>query len=202
MTSRPVCLATRRTLAGEDLGPDALGRARAHATSCPECSGLLGDEEPERNVHRTSSRTLLLRGLVLAVAAVQLALALPWLFGHNLVLGGHAAPEHLTRDGAFGVIASVAGAITAVRARASVPMLWVCVALSALQMVTGAVDDAGHHVNLHFESAHAVLLVLASLVAVLVVMQRPPAVSTRRRPQLRSVAGPVTRGHGSDSVKR
>src|SRR5437879_5148377 len=136
MNRRRECLVARQMIAGDDLTPDVVRAARAHTTSCPSCSALLDDDVPRRRLPRMANSTNVLRGLIIAAVVTQLTFAVPWLFGHSLIhLGGHAARDHLTRDGALGVIASIAGALTALRARASVPMLWVCVAVTALQTI-------------------------------------------------------------------
>jgi heme A synthase len=78
-----------------------------------------------------------------------------------------ASAEHLTRDGALGVIAGFAALFVLVRRNYARAMTAVVAAGVLLQILLGIIDDHDHHVEISFELLHVliigilVLLVLA-----------------------------------------
>jgi hypothetical protein len=78
---------------------------------------------------------------------------------------GTASNEHLTRDGALGLLAATAGALTAWRPRWAAAMTGCCVAVLGLQLVGGVHDGHDNGVTVRFEAIHVAVLVIAGLVA-------------------------------------
>jgi hypothetical protein len=168
-------------------------RARRHVSTCPYCAGELDDEDTAVLLQRLDRvrprRAPRLRVVLAALAGVQVAVALPWLFGWNPlgILGGHALAAHLTRDGAIGVIVGVAGITTAWQPRQAVPMLVMALAALGMQVFGFAIDENHDRVTALFEVQH--LLVLAVTVGIaLFALRRPgPITDPDRPPGLRVV---------------
>jgi hypothetical protein len=188
MTIETTCAIASRVLLNPDASVFEQRRAVAHQQSCPLCASMAdiaSDLSSERDVHfpdqvlgRLSrvrpAPSRLACALLALMAVAQGVFSLPWVLGHN-PLGrfiGTATPEHLTRDGALGVLVSVAGIVTAWRPRYSYAMLAVCGAIVVLQLGAGAVDEHGSAVGLHFEIIHVLALAIASAVG-LIAFRRP-----------------------------
>ncbi len=144
----------------------------------------LADHTLQRLDDLRPARSPVLRGVLAAVAVIQLVLSVPWLVGSNpwsSVLGD-VPSSHLTRDGAIGVAAATAGLLTAWRTRYALAMLAVAGVSLAMQVLGGAVDSA---VASDFEVVHAIALLIVVLVfAVAMRRERAPgpgAVDPRRR---------------------
>ncbi|MEZ5343703.1 MAG: hypothetical protein R2706_20390 [Acidimicrobiales bacterium] len=165
-----VCDEVLSILAQPGLSDDnALHRARIHSATCPHCSAQLEDgvasDAPAFGPKAVSNS---LRIVLVGVAALQLAIAVPWLLGRNPLgdLGDHVEVAHLTRDGALGLTTAIAGLLTAWRPRYAVPAVAVsCVALLA-QFAMAFVDDHAHRVGLAFEGIHIVTVAIVALVAI------------------------------------
>jgi hypothetical protein len=190
-----VCQETLGVLLGPSSSPENVVRAaRAHAAVCPSCSAALDDPGAAGRVLATvlpsepvgqGAHGSLLRALLGGLSGVQLAVAAPWLFGHNVAgFLGRAAGEHLTRDGALGLVAAAVGLTVATRPRTALGLRYVVLAVVVMQLVAGAVDEHDALVALHFEAAHA----LVAAIAVLVVAVSLPArlrLAPRRPPPAR-----------------
>ena len=182
-----LCDDARLTL--RNPGADDLSRRRAtaHQSSCVACSSLNDvDMRLKRLVGNTETSTLPIAlaahrpriskptRILLAVAAlVQATIAGPWLIGLNPLssLLGRATPEHLTRDGALGMVIAVAGVVTVWRARYSFAMLGLCGAVVLMQTLGTLVDGHDGDVGVSFEKVHAIALAIVGLV-VLTAMRR------------------------------
>jgi hypothetical protein len=119
---------------------------------------------------------------------VQLAIAVPWLFGHNPVaVVGHAASDHLVRDGTIGFVIAIAGLIAAYDPARARTLCIVCLTALAIQLSAGLFDEHDHHVTVHFELTHLLAIAIVALVAL--IARRAPygPARTQRRPQLRRV---------------
>jgi hypothetical protein len=197
MTARPRCAESLAVLLDARSGgtPDAeaLRRAHAHAAACPECAAALEDTDAPRRVQARfarcpgrAPRTLVAPLAVLSF--VQLAIAVPWLFGHNPIgVAGHAASEHLVRDGTIGFVIAIAGLIAAFDPARARTLCLVSLAALAIQLSAGLFDEHDHRVNVHFELTH--LLAIAIVVLVALVARRAPygPARTEPRPRLRPV---------------
>lgn len=174
-------------LAPDEHDADALRRARAHAAGCLRCAGVLDDDGAADRVlvelarerpaaHRAA------RVLLAVVAAAQLAVALPWLFGFNVLssVGGAVATSHLTRDGALGVAVGAAGLFTVWRPAFSKAMVLVCTVPMLVQLVSSLADSVDSRVGFQVELVH---LVTPLVVVLALVVGRPPrSPRTDRRP--------------------
>ncbi|HEY3672454.1 MAG TPA: hypothetical protein VGN51_16080, partial [Acidimicrobiia bacterium] len=110
---------------GEASDPDAYRRARAHASVCPRCASSYDDPDASRRVierHQIDvpGPSPRLRVLLVVVAAAQLVLACPWLFGASLVPDHQVTAAHLTRDGALGLLIACVALVSAWRPRYAV----------------------------------------------------------------------------------
>jgi hypothetical protein len=153
-------------------------RARAHASRCPRCSGAYdtaGRDDPLGgfDADRLQPAAWLRIGLGV-IAAVQLVLAGPWLFGHSIIPDPHVAVAHLTRDGALGLVIGSLGLLTAWRPRYAYSTLLVGVLVLTLQVVSGLTDHDATAASESFELIH--LLVVTIVCGMLAV-----AVDVRRR---------------------
>lgn len=189
------CRSAMTVLLGDPgaVGDRELQEARSHAARCPRCASALDDPGAAQRVlaglgaHRPSRRPWL-RPALTGLSLVQLVVGVPWLFGASGVTTLLAEPStaHLARDGALGIAVGTAGMAVALRPRFARPMLAVCLAVLAMHLVAGAVDERAGDVPLHFELAHLPALAVISLVALSSVPER--VVARRERPApLRSV---------------
>jgi hypothetical protein len=172
---------------------EAVRRANAHVAVCPECAAALDDTDAPRRVEARfarhpgrAPRTLVVPLVVLSL--VQLAIAVPWLFGHNPVgVVGHAASEHLVRDGTIGFVIAIAGFIAAYDPGRARTLCLVCIAALAIQLSAGLFDEHDHHVTVHFELTHLLAIAIVALVALIARSAPYGPARTERRPQLRPV---------------
>lgn len=189
--------AARSDVARSNAARDAsaeLRAARRHVASCPSCASLIDDTGSAERVlatlarHRPTQRPRL-RIVLGVIAALQCALALPWLFDVNPVafLGNDVDSSHLTRDGAIGVIVGVAGLTTALRTRHALAMLVTGIAAIGMQVLSFAIDE--HHERVHplFELSHALVPVILVLIAVIAMRRPAPIDPPDRGPGLRAV---------------
>jgi len=188
--TRPRCRQALTVLLAGDLSASGgdLRSARAHVAVCPDCSSLLDGEGRDS---APSSNELLIpsvrgaRWALLVVSSLQLLVAIPWLFGSSAVrFLGHASSEHLTRDGALGVLVACAGLAVAARPRLSAPMLYVCIAAVTVQVLAGFVDQHDHHVAFDYEFTHVLLVAVVGFIAYIlgryrISLQRAPAARLR-----------------------
>jgi hypothetical protein len=185
---RPRCRATLRVLLDPDrAGSAALADARRHAASCLDCSSVLDDPAAATAAltvlagARPRSRPLT-RVLLAVVAAVQVTMALPWLFGADPTgTAGGTMSEHLTRDGAIGVAVGVAGLFAARRPTHARVVAASCTAPIVVQIVTGVADGVGDRVQDRFELVHLAVVAIVVL-ALLAGRPSPGPRSERRRP--------------------
>lgn len=193
------CLRAMRALLPEPGdGPtdeDERRAARRHVAQCPSCAGLLDDAEGDADAARVAlaaiapRRPAMLRIVLGVLAVVQLALALAWMFGWNLLAssGVHAGDEHLARDGAIGVVVGIAGLVAAQAPRFAVPMLVMGAAAFGLQLLGFALDEHHGRVSALFEVQHALVFLVVLLIAVLAFRRPAPIAEPRRGPHLRAV---------------
>jgi uncharacterized protein (DUF983 family) len=188
----PQCDGARAILARVDANELDRRRALAHQQTCPHCasekslvdmlSTLTNSEATDLSaadrVHAQLSTkrptvTLAIVGALIVGSALQAAIALPWLVGANPFshIVGVASDEHLTRDGAIGVVISVAGFVVAWRPRYAFAMLALVAATTGMQILGGFVDAPEHTSGIPFEFVHAIVLAIALLI-VLVALRR------------------------------
>lgn len=148
-----------------------------------------GDADTEALLRRLDgalpapSRVLLACLAVLGV--IQLVLVVPWLVGADpFGLLGSSATDHLTRDGALGLVVAIAALLTAWRPRWAVPCFVIASLALIAQTVAGVIDDSitdsGAAEFIHLPSI--VITVLIGLAAVRLAPLGP------RHGRLRSVA--------------
>lgn len=120
-------------------------------------------------IDRRRKRSLVGRVVLGALSVTQFALALPWLFGsQGFWTTGEATSEHLTRDGALGVVFAVAGIVVALdvaRAFFALPLVFV---VMCIQTFFGVFDH--HHENTFatFEIVHLIGAAIGVGIAVFV----------------------------------
>ena len=201
----PACVdALRRLSAGDRPGIDAreaghdrtaeLRAAQRHVASCPSCASVVDHNDAADHVlavldqHRPPRRPRL-RVLLGVLGALQCALALPWLFDMNPVgfLADNVASEHLTRDGAIGVIVGVAGLTTAIRTRHALAMLVTGCAAIGMQVLSFAIDENHERVHPLFEVSHTLVPIILALIAAFAMRRATPMDPPDRPPSLRAV---------------
>ena len=129
--------------------------------------------------HRKKSRGG--RIVLLVLSSFQLALALPWLFGdRGLWTGGDATPEHLTRDGALGLIFALAGLAVAQSPKRAWFALPLVLVLTCIQTFFGVFDHRHANAVVGFELVH--LLGAAIGVSVALFVKPSPRRKPRRSP--------------------
>ena len=183
---RPACVDALRRVAMSDRDADddasaETRTARRHVASCPSCSSVIDDTPSAERVlaslvaHRPPNHPLL-RATLGVLAALQIALALPWLFDMNPVafLANNVASEHLTRDGAIGVIVGVAGLTTALRTRHALAMLVTGLAAIGMQVLSFAIDENHDRVHPLFEVSHLLVPIILALIAVFALRRAAP----------------------------
>jgi hypothetical protein len=195
-TGRPTmsCEEALLVFLDRDLGAgEHRRRARLHASTCPRCARSYHDPEATsealaRVLPALPGLSRLLRATLVALAAIQAAVAGPWLFGASLVPHSDVAVAHLTRDGAFGLVAACAALLAAWRPRYVVPALLVGSVVLLAQIAAGFVDQQASSVSSSFELTHAlVLLMLGALAAATASARHDARGSARTPPTLHSL---------------
>ena len=116
----------------------------------------------DRNQERRVWRVLLaIVSVAVAVVSIPMIVAINP-FGSTV---GAVSSEHLTRDGALGLIAATAGMLTAWRPRWAAAMTGCCAVVLGLQLVGGVHDAHDDGVTIRFEAIHVAVLAIAVLVA-------------------------------------
>jgi hypothetical protein len=102
-------------------------------------------------------------------ASLQLLLAVPWIFGANLLtdFADTVGQAHLTRDGALGLFVGAAGLITAIKSRYAAPAAVIAGIGVVVQLVAGAFDEHHAHVDGWFELLHLLTVGILILTAIL-----------------------------------
>jgi hypothetical protein len=148
-----------------------IAAAREHVLHCPACASTLDSGQQES---RLLSRLTSLAGprpvlaLTLAVlGTLQVALALPWVFGATPLWDGGSgtAPAHLTRDGTIGLVVGLAAVSVARNARLAYFALPVCSVLSVLHVITYFSDRSRSDVAARFETVHLLTFAVTVLIA-------------------------------------
>jgi hypothetical protein len=173
----------------DEYSPDERVRARLHASRCPHCNSVYDaqiDETILARLHQPAVTPALRYGLAV-IAAIQLVVAVPWLFGHSLVPDAHVEVAHLTRDGALGVVIAALGLLTAWRPRYVKSALLIGLVVFAAQSIAGFVDHMSDAVTGTFELIHLlVVLILIAMSAVAVSLARATPRNEPRSPVLRA----------------
>ena len=107
-----------------------------------------------------------LRWLLLVLAIAQVVVACPWLFGANLIPDRNVALAHVTRNGAFGLVAACCAFIAAWRPRHTVATLLVGAVVLLAQFSAGFVDEQQRSVNTAFEATHLLMFVILGILAI------------------------------------
>ncbi|MFN8025158.1 MAG: hypothetical protein U0W40_02030 [Acidimicrobiia bacterium] len=144
--------------------------ARVHTATCPSCSRAYHDPIAAPDVLTrlrpfVAEPSTFLRVLLVCLAVAQIVIACPWLFGASLVPDQSVAVAHLTRDGAFGLVAAGAALLAAWRSRYLVPALLVGALVLLAQFSAGMVDQQAQTVTPSFELAHAITFVMLGVLA-------------------------------------
>jgi hypothetical protein len=148
----------------------ALRRARVHAATCQRCAASYHDPAAPPQVMERLSNAMhepapALRWLLLVLAIAQVVVACPWLFGASLIPDRNVTLAHLTRDGAFGLVAACCAFIAAWRPRHTVATLLVGTVVLLAQFSAGFVDEQQRSVNTAFEATHLLMFVILGLLA-------------------------------------
>ena len=149
-----------------------IAAARTHLLECPQCASDTADdiEQVSRSISLLRNPGALRRSLLMVASALQIAVALPWMFGATVVWGNHADPDvsHLTRDGAIGLMLGVIGIAVATRPRLAYFALTMCGLLAILQVAAFVSDRAEGHVHTNFEVIHLLSAVVCILISSMV----------------------------------
>ncbi len=187
------CVVDVDATAHANLASPRLRAAQRHIAICPQCASLVDDADTELILARLAAvRPPPLRKLRIglgSLAALQVAFAIPWLFGLNPFgqMGFHVATSHLTRDGAIGIIVGVAGLTAAIRPRQALAMLVTAAAAVVMQAFGSTIDENGDLVSLVFELFHVPVPIILALIGVLVFHRPAPIGPPDRPPRLRAV---------------
>ena len=119
-----------------------------------------------------------------ALSAVQLFLAIPWLFGSSPLFGAETADLHLTRDGALGIIFALSGLAVAWRTRLAFFALPLVFALMIMQTAFAFIDYFANNVTSGFEWVHLLGAAIGVSIAIFV---RPRGPRSQRQPGMRIV---------------
>ena len=155
--------------------PDERVSARLHVNRCPRCSSVYDAQPDEATLARSNQPAVTpsLRYGLAVIAAIQLVVAVPWLFGHSFVPDAHVEVAHLTRDGALGVVIAALGLLTAWRPHYVRSTLFVGLVVFFAQFIAGFVDHMSDAVTGLFELIHMlVVLILIAMSAVAVSLAR------------------------------
>ena len=183
-TTTMSCQEALGLLVGETDNRDERISARLHASNCPRCRDAYvanPDAASRIAVDRPPAEAPAALRLALAIlAATQLMLALPWLFGHSLVPDAHVTVAHLTRDGGLDVVIGGLGLVTAWRPRYVNSTLVIVLLAFVTQLVAEITDRETHAVTGSFQLFH--LLVVAIVIAMFCVHV---SVTHRATPKIR-----------------
>ena len=125
-------------------------------------------------------RTSWLGRLVLAgISAVQLFLAVPWLFGSSPLFGAKTADLRLTRDGALGISLALSCLAVAWRTRLASLTLPLVFLLMVVQTAFAFIDYFAERVTSGFEWVH----LLGSVIGVGIAMFVRPRGPQSQRPR-------------------
>jgi hypothetical protein len=191
VTRAPLSCAQALAILATDSHPsrDERAQARAHANGCPRCRAIYdtgGDEELLRRFDRSSLQPAAWLRIGLAViASVQLVLAAPWLFGHNIIPDPDVTVAHLTRDGALGLVIAGLGLLTAWRPRYVHSTLFVGVLVLILQVISGLTDHDATAASGSFELIHLLVLLIVGAMFAVAIDVRRRATPRRRAPTSR-----------------
>ncbi len=164
-----ITCAKAKSLVLQQIGnANEIAVARAHLLECPQCASDTADDidQVSRTLSNLRNPGGVRRAMLLIVSAIQIALALPWMFGATLLWGQHLDPDvsHLTRDGAIGLILGVIGIAVASKPRLAYFALTMCGLLAILQIAAFVSDRAEGHVHSNFEVIHLLSAVVSVLV--------------------------------------
>ena len=147
----------------------------------------MGSDDAEfvlAELNRFRRRDILPRTTLAALAAVQLILAIPWLFGSSPLFGSATADMHLTRDGALGIVFGVSGLAVAYRTSLAWFALPLVFLLILVQTAFVFIDHRSQNVASVFELLH----LLGALIGVgIAYFLRPRGSRVVRPTGLRSV---------------
>lgn len=168
--------------------------ARRHQQRCPRCALTAGGgEADEQRIARITS--LLPRPpqwvivALLVLGCVQGVLTLPWLLGGDPLglLGNYASSAHQARDGALGIVISVAATLTAWRPRWARPTFVISSVALVAQGLAGFLDGSIATTGLN-EVIHVLSPATAGLLG-LAAIPVPP-LGPPRHPSIRAVDHP------------
>jgi len=159
------CRQALMVLIGEpdNTAGDDLRAARLHTSRCPRCNAVYRPSDAAilgtDSGHPPAVTTSLRLGL-LAVAVVQLVLAIPWLVGKSLLPDHHVAVAHLTRDGALGLMIAALALVTVWRPRYVHSTKLIALVVLALQIGGALADREMLNLNTTFELVHLLVITI------------------------------------------
>lgn len=173
-----ITCAKAKALVLQPLGDaDEISAARAHLLECPQCASDTASDVDHISRALSTLRNPggVRRTLLFISSAIQIALALPWMFGATLFWGQHSDPDvsHLTRDGAIGLVLGVVGVGVASKPRLAYFALTMCGLLAILQIAAFVSDRSEGHVHANFEVIHLLSAVISVLILSMVYRRSP-----------------------------
>jgi hypothetical protein len=130
-------------------------------------------------VNRFRRSSWLGRTVLAAISAVQLFLAVPWLFGSSPLFGAETADLHLARDGALRISLALSGLAVAWRTRLAFFALPLVFVLMVVQTTFAFIDYFAEHVTSGFEWVH----LLGAAIGVGIAMYVRPRGPRSQRPR-------------------
>jgi hypothetical protein len=162
------CAEASQVLASSVSTVEARREAQQHVLTCGECGEVVDHTSLIENLRARMGGHLVVRGLLAAIALVQLSLAIPWLLGSDGWWGHahEAADLHVTRDGAIAIVV-VTAALTAAWSRR---FAWFCLLpislATAFQIIGGIYDDSQHRISSGFELIHLIDVIVLVLIVI------------------------------------
>jgi hypothetical protein len=178
------CAEAQKTVMLSIADAQKMEEARIHVRTCISCTGsnYLGSIDNLANaINRRADRSSIGRWVLATLGAIQLVLALPWLFGSSPFWSTASGTDtsHLSRDGAIGIVFGLVAISVACSPRLAVFALPITFIMLLLQTVTGIFDNAQENVHASFEVVH----IIGALISIgIAVLARPKRVkkSTQR----------------------
>ena len=121
-----------------------------------------------------------LRVALVVLALAQIVVASPWLFGASIIPDQNVALEHLTRDGALGLVIATAALLVVWRPRYALAATVVGSMVFVAQFAAGLVDNQDRYVNAVFELTHLLVFAILALLALAATVARRDTPDDRR----------------------
>jgi hypothetical protein len=166
------CVEAQKTVLLSIADAIKMEEARLHVRTCANCAGSELSSSVDIIAHevtRRADRSTKGRFVLAILGAIQLVLALPWLFGTSPFWNATAGTDasHLSRDGAIGIVFGFVAFSVAYSPRLAVFALPITFVMLLLQTAAGVFDNSQEHVHANFEIVHIVGAAISIGIAIL-----------------------------------